>query len=368
MSVYIISSRPVKKTANPKKEVFSKPGSDRAQANFRIARCDVSEDNKKIDYTILKDIGTPDYNKVVKVLSGAANVSSLGGTEAMFYDLYKSMSTDPNRADVLFFIHGFATSFDDELEHILLLKKLYIDNPDCPTQHLIYLSWPTSDNMALTYWSDKEDSIVTGQALARIYVKLNNFFHTMFRKYNEESCGQKIHLMAHSMGNQVLKQTMGSLAEKYIVPFLGEIILVHADVSSDSFEKNQPLAKLEKLGQRTHIYVNKSDDALTISTTTKNFSKRLGKTGPTNLKELEGETFVIDVTGLKCDTESDSFFEKLKIRIGDHWGYMYSKDQVEDIIRVLKGVDERRIAHRKRHDLFPNYFYLGAENITEVQR
>jgi glycosyltransferase involved in cell wall biosynthesis len=39
-------------------------------------------------------------------------IKELGGTEYMFYDLYKTMSNDtkPN-SDVLFFIHGFATSW-----------------------------------------------------------------------------------------------------------------------------------------------------------------------------------------------------------------------------------------------------------------
>lgn len=364
MGIFIISNRHI--TTVKGKEQFSNDSKQNALPTFRVAECKVSADNKKITYDIIKDIEDPDYNKIYTALNDKTKIKELGGTEYMFYDLYKTMSNDtkPN-SDVLFFIHGFATSHEDELQHILKLKELYIDS-DSPIENLIYLSWPTSNSYALTYWSDKEDSIVTGQTLARIYVKMNKFFYTMFKKYEQDNCKQKIHIMAHSMGNQVLKQMMGNLNEKYIVPFIGEIILAHADVSSNSFENEQPLTKLHKLGQRTHIYIHKSDDALTISTTTKNFSKRLGKAGPSNVKELSQSTFIVDVTGVKYDKRKRTgFLSGLKDNLIDHWGYMTSTQQVNDIIAILKGEDERRVKNRMRHDIYTNYFYLSSSDIVE---
>lgn len=361
MSIYIISNRPVGKDRK-----FSNDGKKSAQPSFRIAECKVDELKKSISYDLLEDRSDPDYEKINEVVKGIKSKDVLGGTELMFYDLYLSMKNDvkPN-SDVLFFIHGFSTTHEDELDHILKLKELYMGS-NSNIEHLIYLSWPTSNSYALTYWSDKEDSVVTGQTLARIYIKLNKFFYTMFRKYEQENCKQKIHIMAHSMGNQVLKQMMGSLNEKYIVPFVGEIILLHSDVSADSFEKDNPFTKLHKLGQRTHIYIHKGDDALTISTTTKNFSKRLGKAGPSNIKELSQSTFVVDVTGIKYDKKKDSgFVSRIKDNLIDHWGYLSSSQEIEDIIKIINGVDERRIADRKRHDLYNNYFYLSAGDIIK---
>jgi esterase/lipase superfamily enzyme len=363
MSIYIISNRNVVQQKGV--EVFQNKD-HQATATFRIAKCDVDDQNSKVSYNILKDIAEPDYDKIIKVVDKQSPMSVLGGTELMFYDLYTSMSNDekPN-SDVLFFIHGFSTSHEDELEHILTLKRLYVDPEESPIEHIIYLSWPTSTHKCFTYWSDKEDSFITGQSLARLYIKLNKFFYTMFRKYERDNCGQKIHLMAHSMGNQVLKQTMGNLAEKYIVPFVGEIILLHADVAANSFEEHEPFAKLKKLGQRVHVYIHKSDDALTISTASKNFTKRLGKTGPTNVKQLEQDAFIVDVTGVKYDrVENDRFFTRLKNNLIDHWGYMYSSQQVKDIICVLRGNDERRIINRTRHDIHTNYFYLNTDMVV----
>lgn len=364
MSIYIISNREVVKDKG--KEVFSNDGKKAALPNFRIAECKVSADNKKISYSLLNDLTDPDYSKIIEVIENRLSKDQLGGTEYLFYDLYISMKQGgkPN-SDVLFFIHGYQTTYEEELQHILKLKELYLgDNSN--VKHLIYLSWPTSNSKILTYWSDKEDSIITGQALSRIYLKLNKFFYTMFKKYEQENCKQKIHIMSHSMGNQVLKQMMGSLNEKYIIPFVGEIILLHADVSADSFESNQPFTKLHKLGQRTHIYIHKGDDALTISTTTKNLSKRLGKAGPSNIKELSQSTFIVDVTGITYDkTKKEPFYTEIMQNVIDHWGYLTSSQEINDIIKIINGEDERRVVNRKRHDIYTNYFYLSPEDIIK---
>ena len=362
MSIYIISNRKVI-TTKDNKEVFSNDGKEQASPNFRIAECSIKND-KSISYSLKKDLSDPNYERVIEVINKKLDITELGGTEYMFYDLYQSMRNKP-KSDVLFFIHGFATTHEDELQHILELKKLYM-GANSNIEHLIYLSWPTSNSYALTYWSDKEDSIITGQNLARLYVKLNKFFYTMFRKYEQDNCKQKIHIMAHSMGNQVLKQMMGSLNEKYIVPFISEIILLHSDVSANSFETGQPFSKLHKLGQRTTIYIHKGDDALSISTTTKNLSKRLGKAGPSNIKELSQSTFIVDVTGINYDLVKSNFFSKLKNNLVDHWGYLTSSQEIEDIKTILNGEDERRIKDRVRSDIYSNYYFLSADDLVKT--
>lgn len=365
MSIYIISNRPIVEKTKTEKEHFNDNGTLSALPGFRIAKW--NDLQEEYPYELLPDTSQADYDRVEKAINGKLDMDSLDGTEQMFCDLYMSMSTAlAGHADVLFFIHGFATSHLDEIEHIRLLKELYVDNPESCIQHLIYISWPTSNNEVLTYWSDKSDSITTGQNLARIYIKLNQFLYTMFKKYNNENCQQHIHIMAHSMGNQVFKQMVMNLESKYIVPFIGEILLLHADVSSNSFETDEPFSKLSKLGHRTHIYIHKQDKALDISTYTKNFDARLGKTGPSNIKNLDQQTYVVDCTGVSYKLpENSTFFTNLKIKLGDHWGYLYSPEEIRDIINVLKGTDERRIEGRKRHDMYTNYFYLESSEIIK---
>jgi hypothetical protein len=44
---------------------------------------------------------------------------------------------------------------------------------------------------------------------------------------------------------------------------------------------------------------------------------------------------------------------------------MASSQQIEDIIKILNGDDERRVPNRKRHDIYTNYFYLSASDLVE---
>lgn len=363
MSIYIISNRQV----NANKQ-FSNSNLQSPSNDFRIAKCHLEHLEEKLTYKILHDTKQPDYNNVIKVIDGLADFDTLEGTESMFYELYNTMKNDTKpHSDVLFFIHGFQTSHEEEKLHILKIKELYIDNPETPIEHLIYISWPSSNHPVLTYWSDQKDAKTTGHAVSRVYERLSEFMFVLFKKYQNPNCGNKIHLMAHSMGNQVLEHMLNTLKEKYIVPFVGQIILLHSDVDADLFEKGKAFSKLKKLGQRTHIYMHKGDDVLAISTTTKNFENRLGRTGPTNIEELKIETFIVDVTGIEPNiNKDDSFFNGLKIKIGDHWGYLYSQEEIEDIISVLRGEDERRISGRKRHDIYPNYFYLESEKLVKT--
>ncbi len=364
MSIFIVSNRRI----SDDRKSFSSKNGESAQTNFRIAKCSDAKAQKTLSYKILEDTTDPDYDKVINVIENRAEIETLQGTESMFYELYKNMKDDTKKhSDTLFFIHGFATSHEDEKLHILELQHLYIDNDKSPIEHLVYISWPTANNYVLSYWSDKNDAMLTGQALQRIYYKLSSFMYVLFRKYQNPNCGNKIHLMAHSMGNQVLGQMLNCLDDEMIIPFLGQIFILHADVDADIFENDKAFSKLKKLGQRTHIYVHKSDDALTISTTTKNFKNRLGKSGPTNIKDFVLELFVVDVTDVKFEAiKNKSFFENLKLKTLDHWGYLYSKAEINDIIAVLNGTDERRIVGRKRHDIYTNYFYLESEHVVEV--
>ena len=79
------------------------------------------------------------YSDVIDALQDSSKSDSLAGTSKMFYDLYSQMLNDKDKkSDVLVFIHGFANSFDDNLEHIKTLNKIFINEKGSPIKHLIY--------------------------------------------------------------------------------------------------------------------------------------------------------------------------------------------------------------------------------------
>lgn len=323
------------------KEKFKNKGKEHALPKFRVAECQVTGEDKPVEYQILENQYPPNYMDVVEALKKDSKENNFAGTSRMFFDLYSQMFNDKNKqSDVLVFIHGFANSFDDNLIHINSLYNTFIKRNDCPVKHLVYIAWPTRNHKILTYWDDQKDARETGRVLARVYEKLIDFFIEMFKVNRMKNCESKIHLAAHSMGNQVLKSMLQNINGK-IYPLLGEVLLLHSDVENTVFEEGEPFTKLEKLAERTHIYIHRSDDALFISRFSKNFNKRLGKKGPVNPDRLNNETFIVDVSRLRS---GESFRE----RLFDHWGYKESKFQVNDIIEVLKGEDAEEIANRKK--------------------
>jgi len=347
MSIFIISNRSIDRRTKK----FKNNGKEKARPEFRIAKVGGIKSGK-LSYTILGDDHPDGYDKVMRKLASPNSRIKLRGSSQMFYELYsdticvreetrsKKSETGFLKNDILFFIHGFSTGFEASLEHIQKLKKLYMDDDESPIRHLVYLSWPSRSSKLFTYGGDQEDARDTGAILARVFRKTQNFFYEAFDLAKKEYCLGRIHLMCHSMANQVLETFMQTIAKERYLPIVTEVLLLHADVSDDIFEEGEPFSYLPKISRRVHMYIHNGDDALRISRFTKNGTKRLGQRGPRDLSVLNDETFIVDVTNNK---ESVSFKEG----VVDHWGYLERKEEINDIIQVLRGRRENRIENRE---------------------
>jgi esterase/lipase superfamily enzyme len=359
MSVYIISNRSI----NRRTKKFYNKGKEKAQPTFRIAKIDDPKKDK-LTYKILPDDIPDGYEKVIEQLNQpSSKTNTLKGSAAMFYDLYSDTVCFRNdskiqnskkvllKNDILFFIHGFSTGFKASLNHIKKLHDLYIDNDESPVRHLVYLSWPSRNSKLFTYSGDQEDSRDTGAILARVFRKTQNFFYEAFDVAKKEHCLGRIHMMCHSMGNQVFETFMQTIAKEKYLPIITEVILLHADVQDNIFEPEEPFYYLKDICRRVHMYIHNGDDALRISRFTKNGTKRLGQRGPRNLSVLNDETFVVDVT-----SNRDSV--SLKEGVFDHWGYLEREDEIKDIIQVLRGRSENRIETRTFDPYNRRNYYL----------
>ena len=282
-----------------------------------------------------------------KLVKSKLTANNLGGTQRMFYELYKNMSSAGKKSnDVLIFIHGFAHSFDDELETIQQLKKIYIDNKYSPIENIIFVSWPSSITVfPLTYFDDKGASINAGHSLMRLFYLYTQFLSDVFSNPDLRPCNQKIHLMAHSMGNRVLQSMLYSLKKENIKRVIDQVLLLNADVSFRVFEDDEnSFNKLPLLANRISIYVNKGDDILGLSQFSKNIlTARLGKAGPSNVDKFKDVLSIIDCTKVKND-----ILTSFKFEIGDHWGYLSSSQVQKDILANLNGIDQTLIANRSK--------------------
>lgn len=352
MSIFLITNRSVTG------EKINDTGKERGLSTFRIAECRIVEKKDKtplherVQYTLLKDIGDKagyrrSNGSVRPMHELATNLERLSGSERLFAQLYGQLVASSERSDVLFFIHGFANDVESSLKNIYQLHKRYVEPADSPIEHLIYFSWPTIGNMRLTYWNDQEDAENAGQVVARLFRLLRGFYIDMFELGNQPHCGHRLHLMAHSMGNQVLGHAMDAMNKRNLFRMFEEVILLNADIEHDAFEQGEPFEHLEKLAERIHMYIHHSDDALLVSRFSKNFNKRLGHRGPRSLTSLPDNAFVVDTSKTEQDIDAIKFFDELREKVADHWGYLYRSRVIEDVCAVLSGEDENAVKERK---------------------
>lgn len=366
MAVYILSNRKIVRHKGERVDSFS--NDEYSIPNFRIAKCDfdnykepTAQAKKKKDYTnrnILnyKFFSEPEkqgYEKVLDVLLSEKGIkkspltaNNLGGTQRMFYELYKNMSSTKDRSDVLIFIHGYLYDFDDELKAILDLKKIFIDNPSSPVEHILFVSWPASGSIIpLSYFDDKASSINSGTSLMRLFYFYTQFLKDIFSNRDLAPCNQRIHLMAHSLGNRVLQSMLYSLKRENILRVIDQVLLLNADVSYKVFEDSEDsYNKLPLLANRISIYLNRQDAVLGISQFTKNIlTPRLGKNGPSDISDYKDIVSIIDCTFVK-----DDLLNSFKYEVGNHWGYLSSSQVQTDIFQTLNGIDRNLIINRTR--------------------
>ncbi|MGL6125483.1 alpha/beta hydrolase [Chryseobacterium artocarpi] len=368
MAVYILSNRKIIRHKGEKVDSFS--NDEYSIPNFRIAKCDFEHykeptaqarkaknyTNRNIlDYRLFSEPEKQGYEEVLEVLLSEKGIkkstlttNNLGGTQKMFYELYKNMSGTKDRSDVMIFIHGYAYDFDDELKAIIDLKKLFIDNPASPVEHILFVSWPASSSIVpLTYFDDKASSINSGTSLLRLFYFYTQFLKDIFSNRDLIPCNQRIHIMAHSMGNRVLQSMLYSLKRENILRVIDQVILLNADVTYKVFEDSEEsFNKLPLLANRVSIYLNRQDTILGISQFTKNIlTPRLGKNGPSNLDPYKDIVSIIDCTFVK-----DDILTGLKFDIGNHWGYLSSSQVQNDIFQNLYGIDRNLITNRIKNN------------------
>ncbi|KAA0128137.1 alpha/beta hydrolase [Chryseobacterium sp. SN22] len=368
MAVYILSNRKIVRHKGERADSFS--NDEYSIPNFRIARCDFEDyqepteaarkkkdyTNRNIlEYTLFSEPEKQGYQEVLDVLLAEKRIKespltadNLGGTQRMFYELYKNRSSTKDRSDVMIFIHGYAYDFDDELKAIAALKKIFIDHPASPVEHILFISWPASGSIVpLTYFDDKASSINSGTSLMRLFYFYTQFLKDVFSNRDLAPCNQRIHIMAHSMGNRVLQSMLYSLKKENILRVIDQVLLLNSDVSYKVFEDSEDsFSKLPLLANRVSIYLNRKDLILGVSQFTKNIlTPRLGKNGPSNIEHLKDIVSIID-----CTFVEDDILDSFKFEAGNHWGYLSSSMVQNDIFQNLNGIDRNLITNRIKNN------------------
>lgn len=162
-------------------------------------------------------------------------------------ELNRDIAADPKR-EAFVFIHGFGTSFEAAAWRTGQLKAdLEFDGP------AVMYSWPSRGLVdPLSYFRDRDSARDSRDELMQ-------FLETV----GTQTGAEKIHVIAHSMGNFVLAPVLAQLRDRPYLPspMFDQLVLAAPDISAELF-LGEIAGKLDRCANRTTIYAADNDYAL----------------------------------------------------------------------------------------------------------
>ncbi|HEX7887329.1 MAG TPA: alpha/beta fold hydrolase [Phenylobacterium sp.] len=267
------------------------------------------------------------------------------GSQNLLTDLHQAMAGQ--RTDTLVFIHGFNVGFVDALAAAArIADEVKVGGRDL---NLVVFSWPSDGEKVpwMSYYSDREDARASGPALARAYLMLQDFVSKLGE---EEHCQRCLHLLAHSMGAYMLRNGLQAILAKdpnKLTRLFDQILLAAPDEDDDTFETDQKLRLLPRLGRRVTVYFNRNDRALIVSDKTKSNPDRLGSDGPRLIDLIPKKVALVDCRNVAMSAD----------KVVGHSYYINSPAMAADIAAVLLDTDSEAI---------PNREYIPAKRVWRI--
>lgn len=247
--------------------------------------------------------------------------------ELNFIDILKRKLANSTDKDVLLFIHGFNVNFKEALMRTAQLG-FDLNFKGAVTA----FSWPSVGNL-LGYEADCSTADASSQYLCDFIKLLTN------------GDINKLHIIAHSMGNVVLTKALEKLKIEGNYPnkIINQIILAAPDIDKDVFV-NQIMPAI-KSDIRLTLYASKKDNALFAS-------KKLRYNYP---RAGDGGKNIIVIDGI--DTVDAS---KVDTGLLGHGYFASTQALINDIHMVLQGLHpNKRILDEKRKIVagFPKIYW-----------
>jgi esterase/lipase superfamily enzyme len=232
----------------------------------RTGNIELPQDWKYLGITLLK--GTSDEKLHFTVRS----VGALTPEE------WTDIARKKGAKDALIFVHGFNNTFLDSLYRS---AQIFWDM-DYRGLPILY-SWAAKGGSAFDYVHDRESA-----SHAR------TGFIALLRKLKDEVGVEHVHVLAHSMGNQLVLDALSNHANVANPVRLAELLMAAPDVDEDNYAGQVP--EVQKIVESLTLYASSADWALAASRTASS-KRRAGDVaadGPILLPNVEA----IDVSAM----------------------------------------------------------------------
>lgn len=218
---------------------------------------------------------------------------------------------DAKYRQVLIYIHGFSNLPEAVFEGAMEFQKL-CDQKKKGEILVIPLIWPCDDDVGIVqdYWDDQKAADQSAFAFARVLEKFMSWRSS--EKYNPQSdpCLKRINVLAHSMGNRVLRQTLAAWNKYDLangVPLLmRNTFLVAADVVNETLHVGERGELICHASRNVVVYYASDDLALRASKASnlknKVASRRLGHSGPENMDMTPKNVYAVE-----CDDVNNAY-------------------------------------------------------------
>ena len=174
-------------------------------------------------------------------------------------NLREMVNRSPDK-DAFIFIHGYNNTFADAAKRTAQLA-FDIGFQGCPAM----FSWPSNGKVS-QYVSDGENSNWAVPHLRSFILKVI-----------EESKPEKLHVVAHSMGNKIFLDVLRSLQRENPDVQFNQIILAAPDVDVAIF-KDQIAPHITSMAKRITLYCSSNDRALLLARKIRSNYVRVGET------------------------------------------------------------------------------------------
>jgi esterase/lipase superfamily enzyme len=211
-----------------------------------------------------------------------------------------------NVQQVVLFLHGFSTLPEGAMATAADLQVLF-DQKAQGEIAVVPLIWPCDNDTGIVkdYFDDQLAADASGIAFMRMFEKF-----LTWRDYNstlDNPCTKWINLLAHSMGNRVMRGAIRSSVQ-YFQPrgfplIFRNVFMAAADVSNNTLEPGQDGESIPQSARNVVSYYAADDLAMRASkvANTNVASPRLGQTGPARMDKVPKNVYALDCADFNND-------------------------------------------------------------------
>lgn len=204
---------------------------------------------------------------------------------------------------ILIYIHGYANLPDDVFAAAGELQAL-CDASKAKEILVLPVIWPCDADFGVVqdYWDDEKSADASALSLARAFERFLDWRSSADFNPQSDPCLKRINVLAHSMGNRALRQTLAAWNHYDLaagVPLLfRNTFLVAADIENESLQQGNKGELICHASRNVIVYYASDDLALRASKAAnlrnRIASRRLGHTGPEDMDKTPKNVYAVD--------------------------------------------------------------------------